>query len=175
MPSTSDGSPGSRRQTGSELLAHGRRTPGCTRRPRDCERPRVSRRRRADEYSDRSATADDSSSTQASDGRARWRELGVRQACRGRRRDRGNATSARSSIGKVNASRRSSCARDVMRRFYTPTEQPNIALEPSAPMKSRAPRLSALARQDTNPENEIKSRNRQTTYGCVAASIFVRP
>jgi len=42
------------------------------------------------------------------------------------------ATSARSATGNVRASRRSSCAREDMRPFYTRATQPNIALEPSA-------------------------------------------
>jgi hypothetical protein len=33
----------------------------------------------------------------------------------------------------VRASRRSSCAREVMRPFYTRATQPNLALEPSVP------------------------------------------
>ena len=48
------------------------------------------------------------------------------------------ATPARSSTGRPSASRRSSCARDVMGPFYTPRWQPNIALGRLMPLSSCA-------------------------------------
>lgn len=46
------------------------------------------------------------------------------------------ATSARWLIGRVSASRSSSCARSGMAPFYIRARQPNIALEPSAPTRT---------------------------------------
>ena len=83
------------------LIYIGRRLPGRRRRPVPAtERTASGDGRRgspvtthwADEYAGWSATANDSSSTLASAGRARWREREVCQGCRGRRRDRGSAS-----------------------------------------------------------------------------------